>query len=192
MGAALWPFPGGRRLLGVPECCVVARRISDDDARRGTAGRWVLLLFALGALGMLGAAAYGLEHGQHGQRSSLERRFQSRAQLGAALVGSLFSASAPGQQASAAGRFGKKVDPAVLDRQAADGGTRFVAITDANGKVLGASSGAPPGLAAPLAAKPMYFQRALTSNSYGLSGVGADGTILSALPFKASDGTRVQ
>src|SRR3954464_5589082 len=114
MGAALWPVLA----LVAPNACeddpIVRRGNSDEDARRGTAGRWVLLLFALGALGMLGAAAYGLEHGQHGQRSSLERRFQSRAQLGAALVGSLFSASAPGQQASAAGRFGKKVDPAVL------------------------------------------------------------------------------
>jgi len=51
------------------------RRNSDDDARRSAAGRTVLLLFALGAMGMLGAAAYGLAHGQHGQRSSLERRF---------------------------------------------------------------------------------------------------------------------
>jgi hypothetical protein len=43
---------------------MVARGTSEDDARRGTAGRWVLLLFALGALGMLGAAAYGLAHAQ--------------------------------------------------------------------------------------------------------------------------------
>src|SRR4051795_6910942 len=171
MGAALWPFRCGRRLLGMAECCVVARRISDDDARRSAAGRWVLLLFALGALGMLGTAAYGLAHGQHGQRSSLERRFQGRAQLGAALVGSLFSASAPGQQAQSAERFGAKVDKAALDRQASAGGSDFIAITDANGHVLAASSGAPSGLAADLSSGPMFFRRALTSNNYGLSGV---------------------
>jgi signal transduction histidine kinase len=172
---------------------IVARRISDDDARRSAAGNWVLVLFALGALGMLGTAAYGLAHGQHGQRSSLERRFQGRAQLGAALVGSLFAASAPGQQAQAGERFGAKVDGATLDRQAAAAGSNFLAIADANGHVLAASSGAPGGLSSDLASGPMFFQRALTSNSYGLSGITPDGSVLTALPFKAQNGsTRVQ
>ena len=129
---------------------IVARRISDDDARRSAAGNWVLVLFAVGALGMLGTAAYGLAHGQHGQRSSLERRFQGRAQLGAALVGSLFAASAPGQQAQSAQRFGGKIDKAALDRQAAAGGSNFIAIADANGHVLAASSGVKSGFATDL------------------------------------------
>src|SRR4051794_35807567 len=151
MGAAL-------SLMGVAVCpawqnaWIVARRISDDDARRSAAGRWVLLLFTLGALGMLGTAAYGLAHGQHGQRSSLERRFQGRAQLGAALVGSLFAASAPGQQAQAAQRFGGKISTAQLDGQAATSGSGFIAITDATGHVLAASSKAPGNLDAQLAA----------------------------------------
>ena len=172
---------------------IVARRISDDDARRSAAGNWVLVLFALGALGMLGTAAYGLAHGQHGQRSSLERRFQGRAQLGAALVGSLFAASAPGQQAQAAQRFGGRIDKTALDRQAAAGGSDFIAIADANGHVLAASSGAQSGLGTDLSSSPMFFQRALTSNSYGLSGIAPDGSVYTALPFKAKDGsTRVQ
>src|SRR5205814_7046778 len=100
------------RLRRVAKCRTVARRSSAEDARRSAAGGWVLLLFALGALGMLGTAAYGLAHGQHGQRSSLERRLQGRAQLGAALVGSLFAASAPGQEAQAAQRFGGKISTA--------------------------------------------------------------------------------
>jgi signal transduction histidine kinase len=171
----------------------VARRISDDDARRSAAGSWVLLLFAVGSLAVLGTAAYGLAHGQHGQRSSLERRFQGRAQLGAALVGSLFAASAPGQQAQASERFGAKVDKAELDRQAAAGGSNFLAIADANGHVIQASSGAPGGLDTDLSSGPMFFRRALTSNSYGLSGVTPDGSVYTALPFQAKDGgTRVQ
>jgi signal transduction histidine kinase len=189
----LWPFPGIAACGAWQNAAIVARRISDDDARRSAAGSWVLLLFAVGALGMLGTAAYGLAHGQHGQRSSLERRFQGRAQLGAALVGSLFSASAPGQQAQAAERFGAKVDKAALDGQASAGGSDFIAIADANGHVLAASSGAPGGLAADLSSGPMFFRRALTSNNYGLSGVTPDGSVITALPFKAKDGgTRVQ
>ena len=152
----------------------------------------MLLLFALGALGILGTAAYGLAHGQHGQRSSLERRFEGRAQLGAALVGSLFAASAPGQQQQAAQRFGDKVDAKLLTRQAMAGGSNFIAIADAQGHVLAASAGAPAGLDSDLSSQPMFFRRALTSNSYGLSGIAPDGSILTALPFKAKTGTRVQ
>jgi signal transduction histidine kinase len=171
----------------------VARRISDDHVRRSAAGTWVLVLFALGALGMLGTAAYGLAHGQHGQRDTLERRFQGRAQLGAALVGSLFSASAPAQQQQAAQRFGGKIDQAALDRQVAAGGSNFLAITDANGKVIAISSGAKAsGLESDLSGGPMFFRRALTSNSYGLSGITPDGSVITALPFKAKQGTRVE
>jgi len=168
------------------------RRNSDDDARRSAAGRTVLLLFALGAMGMLGAAAYGLAHGQHGQRSSLERRFEGRAQLGAALVGSLFSASAPAQQTQAADRFGAKIDRKALDRQAAAGGSAFIAIADPQGHILGASSGTPPTLAAMLAAQPMFLRRALASGSYGLSGIKPGGVVFTALPFPTKGGTRVQ
>jgi len=168
------------------------RRNSDDDARRSAAGRTVLLLFALGAMGMLGAAAYGLAHGQHGQRTSLERRFEGRAQLGAALVGSLFSATAPAQQTQAADRYGAKVDKAALDRQASAGGSGFIAITDAQGHVLGASSGTPPTLAAMLAAQPTFLRRALASGSYGLSGIKPGGVVFTALPFRTKSGTRVQ
>jgi signal transduction histidine kinase len=168
------------------------RRPSDDDARRSAAGRTVLLLFAAGALVMLGAAAYGLAHGQHGQRSTLERRFQGRAQLGAALVGSLFSASAPAQQAQAAQRFGGKIDQTALNRQAQIGGSGFIAITDAKGNVLAASSGAPPGLQAMLSAQPSYFRRALAGGGYGLSGIQPGRSIYTALPFTGAGGTRVQ
>ncbi|MDX6658071.1 MAG: hypothetical protein QOH62_2864 [Solirubrobacteraceae bacterium] len=169
-------------------------RASDSDERRGAQGRWVLILFALGALGMLGAAAYGLAHAQHGQRAELERRFRSRAQLGAALVGSLFSASAPGQQQQAAQRYGgtKGVDPKALDRQANAGGSAFLAIADPTGHVLAASSRAPANLGATLAARPIYLRRALASGSYGLSGVSSAGSILTALPFKGKAGLRVQ
>jgi signal transduction histidine kinase len=170
----------------------MVRRNSDDDARPSAAGRTVLLLFALGAMGMLGAAAYGLAHGQHGQRSSLERRFEGRAQLGAALVGSLFSASAPSQQSQAASRFGGKIDKAALDRQASAGGSGFIAITDVQGHVLGASSGTPRTLAAMLAAQPTFLRRALAGGSYGLSGIKPGGIVFTALPFRAKDGTRVQ
>ena len=153
----------------------------------------MLLLFALGALGMLGTAAYGLAHGQHGQRSSLERRFEGRAQLGAALVGSLFSASAPAQQQQAAQRFGGDIDKALLNRQASAGSANFIAIADSKGNVLAASSGAPAGLEDDLSAQPMFFRRALTSGSYGLSGIDPGGFALTALPFEAADGgTRVQ
>jgi signal transduction histidine kinase len=170
----------------------VARRISDEDARRSAAGTWVLILFAIGALVMLGAAAYGLAHGQNGQRDQLESRFQGRAQLGAALVGSLFSASASGQQQQSAQRFGDKIDQAALDRQAAQGGSKFIAITDANGKLLAASSGADrSGIERDLS-RGMFFRQALTSNSYGLSGITPEGIVYTALPFKAKTGTRVQ
>jgi signal transduction histidine kinase len=168
------------------------RRNSDDDARRSAAGRTVLLLFALGAMGILGAAAYGLAHGQHGQRSTLERRFGGRAQLGAALVGSLFSATAPAQQSQAATRFGGKIDKTALDRQASAGGSGFIAITDAQGHVLGASSGTPPTLATMLAAQPTFLRRALASGSYGLSGIKPGGIVFTALPFRTTGGTRVQ
>src|SRR5947207_2784240 len=133
---------------------------------------------------MLGTAAYGLAHGQHGQRSSLERRFQGRAQLGAALVGSLFAASAPGQEAQAAQRFGGKISTATLDNQAATSGSGFIAITDATGHVLGASSKAPANLDAQLAAQPPFLRRALTTGSYGLSGITPGGAIFTALPFR--------
>jgi hypothetical protein len=136
MGAAFWPFASGSACGAWQNALIVARRISDEGARRSAAGSRVLLLFALGALGMLGTAAYGLAHGQHGQRSSLERRFEGRAQLGAALVGSLFAASAPAQQDQAAERFGDKVDTKLLTRQASAGGSNFIAIADPQGHLL--------------------------------------------------------
>jgi signal transduction histidine kinase len=191
MGVAFCPVEG----LAARRACEdhrIVRRISDDDARPSAAGRTVLLLFALGAVVMLGAAAYGLAHGQHGQRSTLERRFQGRAQLGAALVGSLFSATAPAQQAQAAQRFGGKIDRTALDRQAAAGGSGFIAITDPQGHVLAASSGAPKALSSSLSAQPSFFRRALVANSFGLSGIQPDGSILTALPFRGAGGTRVQ
>src|SRR5262245_42943184 len=141
---------------------------------------------------MLGAAAYGLAHGQNGQRDQLESRFQGRAQLGAALVGSLFSASAGGQQQQASQHYGDKVNQAELDRQATSGGSRFIAITDANGKVLAASSGADRSRVERDMSSGMFFKRALMSNSYGLSGITPEGSIYTALPFKAKNGTRVQ
>jgi signal transduction histidine kinase len=169
------------------------RRRSPETERGSTAGRRVLLLFALGALVMLGAAAYGLAHAQHDQRTSLERRFRSRAQLGAALVGSLFAASAPAQQQQAAERYGgEKVDDATLNRQAAAGGSGFIAIADATGRVIAASSGAPPDLEQTLVTRPTFLRRALASGSYGLSGVRPDKTIFTALPFKGDAGLRVQ
>jgi signal transduction histidine kinase len=193
MGAALCPVAAFAACRAWQNPRIVARRLSDDDARRSAAGTWVLTLFAVGALVMLGAAAYGLAHGQNGQRDQLESRFQARAQLGAALVGSLFSASATGQQQQAAQRFGGKIDQSVLDRQAAAGGSRFIAITDAGGHVLATSSGGnPSGLENDLNSGPMFIRRALASNSYGLSGINADGAIYTALPFKAKTGTRVQ
>jgi signal transduction histidine kinase len=152
----------------------------------------VLTLFALGALGMLGTAAYGLAHGQHGQRSSLERRFQSRAQLGSALVGSLFSASAPAQQAQAAERYGGKLDAATLDRQAAAAGSGFIAIADPSGRVLAASSGTPGALTTDLSTQPAFVRRAVASSSFGLSGVQPGGLVYTALPFKGKSGARVQ
>jgi len=153
----------------------------------------VLILFAVGALVMLGAAAYGLAHGQNGQRNQLESRFRSRAQLGAALVGSLFSASAPGQQQQASQRNGAKLSEAELDRQAAAGNSKFIAITDAGGHVLAASSGADQAkLEDEINGGAMFLRRALASNSYGLSGIQPDGSIYTALPFKSKDGTRVQ
>jgi signal transduction histidine kinase len=171
----------------------VARRISDDDARRSAAGNWVLILFAVGALVMLGAAAYGLAHGQNGQRDQLENRFKARAQLGAALVGSLFSASAGTQQQQAAQRFGGRINQSTLDRQAAAAGSKFIAITDAGGHVLAMSSGgSPSALESNLNSGPMFLRRALASNSYGLSGINSDGAVYTALPFKAKTGTRVQ
>jgi signal transduction histidine kinase len=188
----LWPVGGLAACCACEDDPIVPGRNLDDDARRSTTGRRVLMLFALGALGMLGAAAYGLAHGQHGQRSLLERRFHTRTQLGAALVGSLFSASAPGQQAQAAQRYGGKIDSKALDQQAVSGGSAFIAITDARGHVLAASSGAPAGLDADLSAQPTFLGRALTSDSYGLSGVTPDGSVYTALPFKAKTGTRIQ
>jgi signal transduction histidine kinase len=151
------------------------------------------MLFALGALGMLGAAAYGLAHAQHGQRAELERRFRGRAQLGAALVGSLFSASAPGQQQQAAQRYGgAKVDPKALDRQANAGGSVFLAIAEPSGHVIAASSRAPANLEASLTARPIFLRRALASGSYGLSGITSGHSILSALPFEGKAGRRMQ
>jgi signal transduction histidine kinase len=188
----LWPVGGLAACHACEDDPIVPRGNSDDDARRSATGRRVLILFALGTVGMLGTAAYGLAHGQHGQRSSLERRFQGRAQLGAALVGSLFSASAPGQQAQASQRYGGKINEAALNRQAAAGGSGFIAIADSRGHVLAASSGAPPGLDATLSSQPAFLRRALLSNSYGLSGVQPGGSLLTALPFKGETGTRVQ
>jgi signal transduction histidine kinase len=192
-GRCILTCPVARRLRAMKECSTVPRRSSDFDGRRGAPGRWVLILFALGALGMLGAAAYGLAHAQHGQRSALDRRFRSRAQLGAALVGSLFSASAPGQQQQASQHFGgTKVDRAALDRQATAGGSAFLAIADRSGHVLAASSRAPANLDSVLRAQPMFFRRALASGSYGLSGLTPTGAVLTALPLNGRAGSRVQ
>jgi signal transduction histidine kinase len=193
MGAAFWPVHGLAACRTCEDDPVVTRGTPDREARASAAGRRVLLLFALGSLVMLGAAAYGLAHAQHDQRTSLERRFRSRAQLGAALVGSLFAASAPGQQQQAAERYGgRNIDDTSLDRQAAAGGSGFIAFADPTGRLIAASSGAPPDLEATLTARPMFLRRALASGSYGLSGVRPDRTIFTALPFKGEAGLRVQ
>ena len=68
----------------------------------------------------------------------------------------------------------------------------FIAIADANGHVLAASR-ARRAASGPTCRRARCSSSALTSNSYGLSGIAPDGSVYTALPFKAKDGsTRVQ
>ena len=176
MGAAFWPvggFAACRAWHNAPN------RGAPDFRRRRAAQcrreRGSCVLFALGALGMLGTAAYGLAHGQHGQRSSLERRFQGRAQLGAALVGSLFSASRPGP--AGAGRTALRRQDRQGCARPPGGGGRIELHRDHRRQrpCPGGQLGRPVGPRERSSSGPMFLRRALTSNSYGLSGDHARG-----------------
>src|SRR3954447_6349786 len=99
------------------------------------------LLLAL----LLGVFAYALAKSQDQQRSDLEKRFNDRAQVAAAVNEALFSLATSQVTAVDAQQFGgPKVDKAALLARSAQNRQAYGAILSADGKVLAGTPGLPP------------------------------------------------
>jgi hypothetical protein len=164
-------------------------------SRADPAGKRLRTLFA-GALALivllLGFFAYSLADSQRQQRSDLEKRFHDRADVSAAVTDAIFNSAGAQTQAQNAERFGgPKVDPATLARTAQQSQALYVEVIASDGRVLGATPGAPP---RSLVGAP-YVAKALRTKRLELSDVrrGRRGSMVieSASAFPTAHGERV-
>ena len=137
-----------------------------------------------------GAGAWQLAQSQADSRASLRDRFADRAPVATSVVDGLFRSIFTGQaQDLDPTVFGApRVGTAALDAMARRGKNVYVVVTDARGRVVGASTGAPrrpPGLE--------RFERQALRRGYGLSDVqgGRVPTLLNAVRFATPSGPRL-
>jgi hypothetical protein len=142
---------------------------------------------------LLGFFAYSLADSQQQQRRDLEKRFHDRADVSAAVTDAIFNSAGSQTQLQNAARFGgSTIDPATLARAARQSQAPYMEIIASDGRVLGATPGAPR---RSLATAP-YVAKALRTNRLELSDVltGPRGSTMieSASPFRTARGERVQ
>ena len=147
------------------------------------------------AIVVLVVLGYLIADSQSKARHDLEKRFRDRAAVSAALTQAIFSTAATSAQSDAADRLGgRQVAPATLEGVARRGNLLYARVLDARGKVLAATSKAPPVTVgsppSPWVAKARRTFSAQLSDV--IAGLGRAGAIEWAIPFRGPNGPRVQ
>ena len=131
-------------------------------------------------------------------RDEAAARFATEASISAQLTSSIFTASSTASQTAAARAFsGPTVSTAALDAVAKRSNLDYVAILGGDGKLMGASTGAPASLAT-ASVKPSLEIRSAMAGKPALSDLQAPKTgkggpvIVWALPFTTPSGRRIQ
>lgn len=165
---------------------------TEEPARDGR--QRVLLVGGLALLVViLGVFAYLIASTQAQARRDVQRRFRDRAKISAAVAHSVFASLGSGSAASPV-LTAKKIDRAALDKMAKQGQSPYIVIRDASGKVIAATTGAPPSATGPLRAD---LKPALKSHQPLFSGVIAGPTpqasvVQWAIPVKGADPPRTE
>jgi hypothetical protein len=142
---------------------------------------------------LLAVFAYSLADSQHRQRRDVEKRFHDRATVSAALTDAIFSLSATQTSTQDSLRFGgATVDRAALIRMARQGQAAYIEIVGNDGRVLGATPGAPmrTSVSTPYVAAALKDGRTHLSDL--LPGPRATKLIEWAIAFRSGAGRRVQ
>ena len=138
------------------------------------------------ALLILGVLAYLLADAQSQDRDDVEKRFRDVAHVSAAVTNGIFNAAFQNTQTEAADDFAGPIEPRALERYAAQGQLRYVAVLDERGRRLGATAGAPP--AGPAADVALESGQARLSD---VMGGGTEAVIEFAIPYETPSGRRV-
>jgi hypothetical protein len=139
---------------------------------------------------LLGVFAYALADSQDQQRTDLERRFDDRATVAAAVNRSIFSLSTNQTRQMDSAQFGgETVDPTALRRRLAQSQQPYALILTQEGEVLASAGKAPDSV------DPKLIERALKSKTTEYSsiidGPGAAPVIEGATAFPTEFGMRV-
>src|SRR4051794_1767859 len=97
---------------------------------------------------LLGFFAYALAHGQHQQRSDIDKRFEDRAKVAASVNESLFALASSSVRPADIHTFGgKTVDQGALTQRTTVQQNFYAAILSADGQVLAKTGGVPADVA---------------------------------------------
>ncbi len=160
-----------------------------------SASRSLRVVFAGAGLiivALLAVFAYSVADSQHRQRRDVEKRFHDRAAVSAALTEAVFGISSMSNRRTYTLRFGgPTIDVVRLARMRQRDQSLYLRIVAADGRVLGATVGAPPLDAAAVA----IAKRALPSSRSQLSdllpGPASTTQVISGLSYPSRSGTRV-
>ena len=135
---------------------------------------------------LLGLFLYGLMDSQSQARHDLEKRFDERAQVSAAVVQAIFEISGSATFNQAAQTFGdEQVDQKDLDALAEQGQWTYGAVIGSDGEQLAATAGMSDG-----SADQPHVQQALKSGKSVLSDLDPERNVVEwAVAFKAKDGS---
>ncbi|MEA2154969.1 MAG: hypothetical protein QOE11_1109 [Solirubrobacteraceae bacterium] len=160
-------------------------------------GRRLRLTLGLVVAGLLAAMVVlglVLVDSQSSGRRDLVNHFSERATASAALTESLFTSATAAARVDNSRRYGHpSVTAALLDSRAKAGGNLFLVLLSADGRIMGASSGASASVRAAIAAQPSYVRETLAGRPYTLSDVLSDAgkpTLVFTQGFDTASGRR--
>ena len=154
--------------------------------------RIVMLASAVLIGAVLLAFAIAMLNARADRREAADERFQSEAQISAAVIESLFSSSA----AQAAQEYGEKlgtpeVDPKALEAIKRRGRLAYALVLDERGRVLAETSGADDSVRGSIAENPSHVAGVLDGEPWRLSGIVRGNTSEYAAAFDSPYGRRV-
>ena len=160
--------------------------------KQRTSGIWLVAAAILAAL--LIGFGLNLLSSQRSSRDDLLQRFTDSASNNASLTSALFSSvsTSSGQQLTKS-LGGDAVSQAAIQAQVKQGNSPYGAVVSDKGRLLAASSDAPPSALARIAKLPDFVKQALGAQSYGVSDVTQTSngrTIEFATGFTAADSSR--
>jgi signal transduction histidine kinase/DNA-binding response OmpR family regulator len=129
--------------------------------------RVILIAAAAAKLALIAAFAYLLSNSVSKAREQSQERFQSRAELSAAMTESLMATAATAQMQQVSKSFGgRHVSSAVLARRAKAAHQPYQLVLDGRGGLLASSPGTPLSVIRRIASRPPYIRAALRGGSH--------------------------